>query len=76
MLKNNFSALGQLTTAEGRWQMMKESMLESAKEHIPVTKRKEDIDDPRSFRLNGREKKKQSRRIEIERTRQTRGKEM
>lgn len=41
-VKNKFSALEQLTTAEERWQMMKESMLESAKEHIPVTKRKED----------------------------------
>ena len=26
--------------AEERWQMMKENMLESAKEHMPVTKRK------------------------------------
>ena len=41
-VKNKFSALEQLTTAEERWQMMKESMLESAKEHISVTKRKED----------------------------------
>ena len=41
-VKNKFIALGQLATAEERWQMFKESMLESAKEHIPVTKRKED----------------------------------
>ena len=39
---NKFIALGQLTTAGERWQMMKESMLKSAKEHIPLTKRKED----------------------------------
>ena len=30
-VKNKLNALGQLTTAEGRWQMMKENMLESAK---------------------------------------------
>ena len=41
-VKNKFSALGQLTTAEERWQLMIESMLESAKEHTPVTKRKVD----------------------------------
>ena len=41
-VKNKISALGQLATAEEKWQMMKQSMLESAKEHIPVTKRKED----------------------------------
>ena len=41
-VKNKFSALGQLATAEERWQMFKESVLESAKEHIPVTKRKKD----------------------------------
>ena len=41
-VKNKFSALRQLATAEERWQMFKESMLESAKEHIPVTKQKED----------------------------------
>ena len=41
-VQNKFSALEQLTTAEEKWQMMKESILESAKEHIPVTKRKED----------------------------------
>ena len=39
---NKFSALGQLTIAVEMWQMMKESMLESAKEYIPVTKRKGD----------------------------------
>ena len=39
-LKNKFSGLEQLIMAEERWQMMKENMLESAKEHIPVTKRK------------------------------------
>ena len=37
-VKNKFSALVQFTTVEVRWQMMKESMLESAKEHIPVSK--------------------------------------
>ena len=41
-VKNKFSALGQLTKAEKWWQMMKESMLESAKGHIPVTKWRED----------------------------------
>ena len=41
-VKNKFSALEQLAKSEERWQMFKESMLESAKEHIPVTKRKED----------------------------------
>ena len=41
-VKNKFSALGQLTTAEERWQMFKERMLESAREHIPVTKQKKD----------------------------------
>ena len=41
-VKNKFSKLEQLTTAEEKWQMMKQSILESAKEHIPVTKRKED----------------------------------
>ena len=41
-VKNKFSALVQLTTAGERWQMMKESILESGKQHIPVTKRKED----------------------------------
>ena len=41
-VKNKFSALGQLATAEESWQMFKDSMLESAQTHIPVTKRKED----------------------------------
>ena len=41
-VKNIFNALGQLARAEERWQMFKESMLESEKEHIPVAKRKED----------------------------------
>ena len=41
-VKNKFSKLEQLTTAEQKWQMMKQSISESAKEHIPVTKRKED----------------------------------
>ena len=39
-VKNKFSKLEQLTTAEEKWQMMKQCILESAKEHIPVTKRK------------------------------------
>ena len=57
-VKNKFSALGQLTMAEEWWQMMKESMLESPKEHMSVTKPKEDkkMDDPRNLRPNGREK--------------------
>ena len=57
---------------------MKESMLESAKEHTPVTKRKEDkkMVDPRNFRPNGREKKSQGRQTEIQRTRQTSEKEV
>ena len=37
--KNKYNALVQFTTAEERCQMMKESMLESAKEHIPVKER-------------------------------------
>ena len=41
-VKNKFGALEELTTAEEKWQRMKESILESAKEHIPTTKRKED----------------------------------
>ena len=41
-VKNKFSALEGLTTAEERWQSMKESILESASEHIPTAKRKED----------------------------------
>ena len=55
-VKNKFSALGQLTTAGERWQMMKESILECVKLHIPVTKRKEDKkwrEDLRNFRPNG-----------------------
>ena len=31
-----------MATAEERWQMFKEIMLESAKDHIPVIKRKDD----------------------------------
>ena len=57
---DKYSALGQLTRAEEKWQMMKESiLLESAKVHIPVTKRREDkkMDGPRNFRPNGKEKK-------------------
>ena len=41
-VKNKFGALGQLATAEERWQMFEESILKSAKDHIPVTKRNED----------------------------------
>ena len=78
-VKNKFSALEQLAKSVERWQMFKESMLESAKEHIPVTKRKEDKkkkDEPRNVRPNGREKKSQSRHTEIQKTRQTREKEV
>ena len=41
-VKKELSKLEQLTTAEEKWQMMKQSISESSKEHIPVTKRKED----------------------------------
>ena len=40
-VENKFNALRKLTSAEERWQMMKESMLEPTKEHILVIKRKE-----------------------------------
>ena len=51
-----------MTTAEEKWQMMKQSISESAKEHIPVTKRKEDkkLDEPRNRGLDRREEKSQS----------------
>jgi len=41
-VQNKFSALEELTTAEEKWQKMKETILEVATEHIPKTKRKED----------------------------------
>ena len=70
-VKNKFSALGQFTTAEKRWQLMKQSMLESAKEHIPLKKRKVDKKwmTPQILDLmDGREEKSQGRRTEIQRT--------
>ena len=46
--------------------MVTESMLESAKEHISVTQRKEDkkMNDPRNVTPNGREKESQGRLTE------------
>ena len=77
-VKDRFSAPGQLTTAEERWQIMKENMFKSAKQYIPVTKRKEDkkMNDSRNFRPGGREKKSQDRRTEIQTTRQISEKEL
>ena len=41
-IQNRFEALDQLTEVEEMWEMMKDNISEAAKEHIPVTKRKED----------------------------------
>ena len=41
-VRNRFNELEKLTTVEKKWGLMKESITESAKEHIPTTKRKED----------------------------------
>ena len=41
-VRNRFSELEKLTTVEEKWELMKESIVESAREHIPVSKRKED----------------------------------
>lgn len=41
-VRNRFSELEKLTTVEEKWGLIKESITESAKEHIPTTKRKED----------------------------------
>ena len=40
-VKNRFEALGQITEVEEMWEMLKDSINESAKKFIPVTKRKE-----------------------------------
>ena len=39
-VKNKFEVVDTLTTAEERWQKMKESIKEAAKEHIPLIERK------------------------------------
>ena len=77
-VKNTFSAMGLLVAAEERWQMVEESMLESAKEHILFTKRKKTKNwmTPQNFRPNGREKESQARRAEIQKTIQTSEKEI
>ena len=36
-VKNKFDILQNLTTAEEKWQKMKESITTAAKEHIPTT---------------------------------------
>ena len=60
-------------------------MADHESEHVRICKRihsydkierKTKMDDPRNFRTSGREKKRQGRRREIQRTRQTREKEV
>ena len=66
-VKNKFSALGQLATTEERWQMFKESMLESTKEHIPVTKRKEDKKKKRTPEILDQMEERRKAKVDVHR---------
>ena len=41
-IKNRFETLDQLTKTEDIWELMKDTISEPAKEHIPTTKRNDD----------------------------------